>query len=86
MSWQDVILPADLAVFQAAGFGASQPPGVRPTLLVVDVTYGFTSERDRSLLDSVREHRTSCGPAAWAAVPVIARLVGAARAVGRPVI
>lgn len=86
MSWRDVVPPADRAVYEAAGFGARQPPGTRPALLVVDVTYGFTGERYRSLLDSVREHRTSCGPAAWAAVAVIAGLVRAARAAGRPVI
>lgn len=86
MSWREVIPPADLAVFRAAGFGAAQPPGTRPALLVVDVTYGFTGEPGRSLLDSIREHRTSCGPAAWAAVAVIARLVESARAADRPVI
>lgn len=86
MSWRDVVPADDLAAFEAAGFGASQPPGTRPALLVVDVTYGFTGEPGRSLLDSIREHRTSCGPAAWAAVAVIARLIAAARAADRPVI
>lgn len=84
--WSDVIPASDLETYQAGGFGASQSPGARPALLVIDVTYGFTGSEGLSLAEAVREYRTACGPSAWAAVRVIADLIDAARAAGVPVI
>jgi nicotinamidase-related amidase len=84
--WSDVVPESDRETYRAAGFGASQQPGTRPALLVVDVTYGFTGTEGQSLREAVREYRTSCGPYAWAAIPAIGELVGAARTTGVPVI
>lgn len=84
--WSDVIPATDLEIYQAGGFGARQQPGGRPALLVIDVTYGFAGTEGYSLSEAVREYRTSCGPYAWAAIPVIAELIEAARGADVPVI
>jgi nicotinamidase-related amidase len=83
--WDDFMTDQDRAVYAASGYGARGGFGDRPALIVVDVTYAFTGEPGESILDSVSRWRTSCGPTAWRAIPVIARLLSSARACRLPV-
>lgn len=84
--FREHLTPSEREVYDRAGywrtFGAG---GRRPGLLVIDVEYNFTGDVDEPILDSIRKYSDSCGPAAWAAVPVIAELLGCARARGHPV-
>tara|TARA_E500000318_G_scaffold76774_1_gene71463 strand:+ start:9439 stop:10089 length:651 start_codon:yes stop_codon:yes gene_type:complete len=61
-------------VYQAAGFGNSVPRGVRPAILVVDFSYGFTDVRYPTASDMAEE------------VARTKRLADLARAGGFPVI
>ena len=67
--WDDVISERDRQVYDKAGYGQHGGFGERPALLVVDVTYDFTGDRDEPILDSIDKFRNSCGEAAWASLP-----------------
>ena len=84
--WDKYLSESDRAVFEAAGFGARAGFGERPALLVVDVTYAFCGDKPEPVLDSIRRWPLSCGESAWTAMPVLKRLIDAARAKGLPVI
>ena len=84
--WRSIIGPRDRAVYAAAGDGERVRPGRRPILLVVDVTYGFIGRERSPILESIERYPNSCGDAGWDALEVIARLIPAARALGRPVL
>jgi nicotinamidase-related amidase len=84
--WDDVIPPFEQEVYAAAGYGSSQPLGRRPVLLVVDTNYAFAGRRPRPIMEAIREYRTSCGEAAWAAIAAMRPLLAAARAAGVAVI
>ena len=77
--WDSFITDKDRAVYEASGYGSRTGFGARPAVLVVDVNYAFTGERDRPILESVRTWRNSCGAAGWAAIPPTQRLLAAAR-------
>jgi nicotinamidase-related amidase len=85
MGWRDLIPPADLEVYEAAGYGGRMELGTRPAVLVIDVTYGFVGKPGLSLRDAIREHPNACGPAGWDAVPPIREVLDAARALPAPV-
>lgn len=78
--------PRDQEVYRAAGYGAPLTLGRRPVLMVVDVTLAFLGREPLPVLESVKRYPNSCGESGWEAVTVIARLLGPARALGRPVI
>jgi nicotinamidase-related amidase len=84
--WRDIITAADLAVYEAAGFGRPSGLGTHPALLVIDTQYRTVGTTPAPILESIREYATSCGEIGWAAVPHIARMVAAFRARGFPVI
>jgi maleamate amidohydrolase len=85
--WRDLIPEEDRELFAAAGFGAQpQRRGERPALLVIDVTRSFVGSPGLTRVEAAAEYRTSCGPSAWAAVPVLRRTITAARAADVPVI
>ena len=84
--WDRFLTKRDRQVMAAAGYGEQGRLGERPALLVVDMTYNFCGERREPILQSIRRRRTSCGEAAWRAVPQIQVLVQAARERGMPVI
>jgi maleamate amidohydrolase len=77
--WDTFITAADRAVYEASGFGARTGYGARPAVIVVDVNYAFTGDRDMPILESVKTWKNSCGAAGWAAIPPTQRLLAAAR-------
>jgi nicotinamidase-related amidase len=84
-AWQTIFPEADRQVFQDA-FGVRQEPGRRPALLIVDVVLSFVGSRPMPVLEAIKEWRTSCGEAAWAALPQIRRVLEAAREAKAPVV
>ncbi len=84
--WDAYVTDRDKGVFDAAGFGADSGLGDRPVLLVIDVSYAFCGDKREPILDSVKRWKLSCGEAAWDALPVIRRLIDAAREKRVPVI
>jgi maleamate amidohydrolase len=77
--WDRFITAKDRAVYEASGYGARTGFGARPAVIVVDVNYAFTGDRDMPILESVKTWRNSCGEAGWAAIPPTQRLLAAAR-------
>jgi len=84
--WNKFLTERDKAVFAASGYGARCGFGKRPALVVIDVNYGFCGDRSEPILESIKRWRNSCGEDAWVSIPVIKRLIEAARAKGVPVI
>jgi nicotinamidase-related amidase len=72
---------SELEIYQSAGYGQAAPPGTRPVLLIVDVTYAFTGNRSGG-----GDYPLACGPPAWEAIDHIGRLLEAARGAGVPVV
>lgn len=83
--WERFLTEQDKKVFAASGYGTFLGIGKRPALIVIDVTYAFTGDKDEPLLDSIAKWHYSCGPFAWQAIPEIQRLLGAARDKNLPV-
>jgi len=84
--WDKFLTERDKAVFDAAGFGAKAGYGLRPALLIVDVTYGFAGDRPEPILESIKRWSSSSGAESWDAIAVIKRVSGASRAKCLPVI
>ncbi len=84
-TWEKLLTDEDRAVLAAGGFGARQPCGARPALVVVDAQYGFVG-LDAPILESVAVYPTSTGERAWRAVERIAGLLAAARGAAVPVL
>ena len=60
--------------------------GERPALVLVDLYRAVFGDRPEPLLEAIKTWPQSCGPAAWAAVPHIQRLLTVAREVQIPII
>ncbi|MBI4316869.1 MAG: isochorismatase family protein [Chloroflexi bacterium] len=84
--WEEVFSGEDRPVCQGVGGARPQPRGRHPALLVVDVTRAFCGEKGLRMAESVKEWPTSCGPAAWEAMPHIQKLLDAARGAGATVV
>ncbi len=84
--WDSFLTGRDRDIAATAGYGARMGPGLRPALLLIDVTYAFCGEREQMNAQTNRVYRNACGAAAWDAVDVMVRLLGAARAGGVPVV
>lgn len=84
--WDRFLTDTDREIFANSGFGVRMGFGSRPALIVIDVAVRFCGEERQSVLESVAKWRTSCGEAAWDALPYIEVLIGAARQRGIPVI
>lgn len=85
-NWMAIVPEEERAIFEKAGFMADLEIGGNVALIVVDVTFGFTGGRGKTLLEAIDEYPTACGPASWEAMPRIAALIGLFRARGRPVV
>jgi len=84
--WDGVIPSEELAVYEAAGYGARQQLGGRPAILVIDVTYNFCGDVREPIETSVLRYRNSCGNDAWDAIEKLQVLLPAAREAAVPVI
>ncbi len=84
--WDDVISERDRQVYEQGGFAQRAGFGRKPALLVVDVTYDFTGDRPEPILESIEKFPTSCGEAAWEAMPHLQGLLAVARTRGVPII
>ena len=83
--WDRFLTPADqahLARSQDRRVGR----GERPALLLIDLYRAVFGDRPEPLLEAIQTWPSSCGPAAWDALPHIQRLLAAARGAGIPVI
>jgi nicotinamidase-related amidase len=77
--WHDVLSPRDREVYRDAGYGARAGGGLRPALIVVDVTYEFTGLQPEPILESIKQYPNSCGEVAWEGMKQIRRLLDACR-------
>jgi nicotinamidase-related amidase len=84
--WDKFLTERDKAVIDAAGFGVRAGYGLRPALIIVDVTYGFTGDRPEPILESIKRWSSSSGAESWDAIAVIKRIAQAFRAKRLPVI
>jgi maleamate amidohydrolase len=84
--WTQFLTDRDKAVFKASGYGTRGGWGKRPALLVIDVNYAFCGDKREPILDSIKRWRNSCGEDAWDALPVLKRVIDAARDAEIPVI
>ena len=84
--WDAFLTDRDKAVFEASGYGARTGFGKRPAILVIDVNYAFCGDKREPVLESIKRWRQSGGEAAWDALPILARVIEAARAREIPII
>ena len=82
--WDDVLTGLDRQVYEQ--FRGTKELGKRPALVVVDVNYAFTGLQSEPILESMQTFITSCGEAAWQAIPKLQALIKAAREAGVPVV
>ncbi|HVR89046.1 MAG TPA: isochorismatase family protein [Candidatus Limnocylindria bacterium] len=84
--WDPYLTARDREVFERSGHGQRAGFGVRPAVLVVDLTYAFVGDRPEPILDSIVRWHRSAGDDGWRAAGRIRTLLDAARAAGAPVI
>ena len=84
--WNKFLTERDKDVFAAAGYGARAGFGIRPALLVIDVSYAFCGDRPAPILESIKRWRNSCGAESWVAIGHIKRLIDKAHEKALPVI
>lgn len=84
--WNRFLTERDKQMWAASGYGARSGFGERPALLIIDVNYNFTGDRSEPILESIKRWRNSCGEDAWAAFPVIRRLIDASHRKHIPVV
>jgi len=84
--WDKFLTEEDKAVFKASGYGVVGEYGKKPAVLVVDVNYNFTGDRNEPILESIKRWPNSCGEYAWEALPHLQTLLDASRKKGLPVI
>ena len=84
--WMKLIPAAEMQTYRKAGLLLETRPGMRPALIVVDVTMGFCGSPGLSLDQAIAEFPSACGPAAWAAMPRIARLIALFRRLKAPIV
>lgn len=67
--WEALFNGEEAGAYQRQHGGQRNELGRRPCLLVVDVVRAFTGWPGQTLAASVADWPTSCGPAAWRAMP-----------------
>ena len=84
-AWDRFITERDRQVFTRSGYGRRAGFGVRPAVLVIDVTHQFIGDRPEPILESIVRWPQSSGEDGWRAVANIKKLVEAARGAKIPV-
>jgi nicotinamidase-related amidase len=82
--WDDVIGDDERLV--ASRYDSLRPSGTRPALLMIDNYRKVFGDRPMSLAEGIERYPSTCGTAAWDALPHLQQLLGAARAAGVPVL
>jgi maleamate amidohydrolase len=85
-AWDRFLTERDRRVFAGSGFGQREGLGVRPAILVVDMTYNFVGDRREPIEESIERWPMSCGEEAWTAAAHIATLLTHARERRIPVV
>lgn len=84
--WMKQVPPEDRKHYERIGFLSDLDLGTRCALIVVDVTLGFCGREGVGLEEATKEFSTACGPAAWEAMPRVARLINLFRARNLPIV
>lgn len=84
--WDQFLTERDKDVFTTSGYGQRAGFGDRPVIVVIDVNYNFTGDKNEPILDAIKRWPNACGEDAWVSLPHIRKLLDAARAKGLPVI
>lgn len=82
--WKDLIPPDVLEVYRP--YRRQTQVRGQVAVLAVDLFAGVFPDEPLEILDAIKENPRSCGRFAWAARPVITRLLEYARAKGMPVV
>jgi maleamate amidohydrolase len=84
--WMQIIPAEERKAYEQGGFMGAGEIGERTALVVVDVTYGFTGSKGKTLEEAIAEFGPACGPVSWETMPRIAQLIAMFRDLGRPVV
>jgi nicotinamidase-related amidase len=84
-AWDRFITERDRQVFTRSGYGKRAGFGVRPAVLVIDVTHQFIGDRPEPILESIVRWPQSSGEDGWRAVANIKALLAEARGAKVPV-
>jgi maleamate amidohydrolase len=83
--WEPFLSEQDMEILRVSHYGRKLPLPKRPALVVIDMTYDFCGVPGMDAVSAATERRTACGPSAWQAVPLIARVLTAARQAKMPI-
>ena len=84
--WEAFFPDEERKIYEKAGYRSRQEFGRKPALLIIDVILGFTGTKPMEILDAIDEFPTSCGKAAWEALPKIRELLETCRKADIPVV
>lgn len=84
--WDKYVTERDRSVIEAGGWGGKMGFPKRPVVIVIDVSIGFCGLGPESADLASQRFPTSCGEAAWEALPNIQKILAAARSRGVPII
>jgi nicotinamidase-related amidase len=84
--WEEFFPEEERKIYEKAGYRTRQPFGRNPALLIIDVILGFTGTKPMEIMEAIDEFPTSCGKAAWDALPKIRQILEICRKADIPVI
>ena len=84
--WESFFPEEERKIYEKAGYKGKQPFGRNPALLVIDMQLAFTGTKPMEIMEAIDEFPTSCGKAAWEAIPKIQQLIHVCRDTGVPVV
>jgi maleamate amidohydrolase len=84
--WESFFPEEERKIYEKAGYKGKAPFGRNPALLVIDMQLAFTGTKPMEIMEAIDEFPTSCGKAAWEAIPKIQQLIHACRDASVPVV
>jgi maleamate amidohydrolase len=84
--WDRFLTESDKAHLAAGRADRRVGSGNKPALLLIDLYRAVFGDKSEPLLEAIKTWPSSCGPAAWDALPRIQQLLSASRQAGIPVI
>lgn len=85
-AWEDQLTPRDNKFMEGGVFGAKRGMGTNPCVMVIDMQYTATGDKDEDILEMIKTWPGGCGHEAWAAIRNQQKLLPVARAAGIPII